>query len=312
MKVWFGGRPYEVTKEQYKELNDHIASEVVPDQHLNNPKSKGIRPKHDSEKIALEWLRENDIEPIVVLFLVGVLLSFLITYLVGDTGSGFEWAQIFIPALTTGAGVQTVSPAQTQVEQDILIGDIDTAMALRGLKVNVDGDTTIDIQSSQPLVSVFSKLSQFMVGSGTIGLLTKIATGRVICKAAVITFTNDAATTPAVMWNSQRGQGKPGRLIRAQTTTINPNSNQTFMSDSFAYLAVTNPANITSYDFTFADGTQQNMTIVEVDALFAKTNETQTDGRLDAIVSCVDNTKNSVLSVKINVGATAVIVMLVK
>lgn len=310
MKIWLGGLPYEVTKEQYKAMQAQIAKEVVPDHHLGNLDSKGTRPKGDSEQIAIKFLSELRIKPMTLFVLMGMALSLLVDYLLGIDNS-FQHAQILIAALTTGAGVNTVSQAQSQVEQDILIGDIDTANPLRGLKVNVDGDTPIDIQNSQPLVSVFSKLAQLITGT-VIGLLTKIATGRVLCKAAVLTFTNDAATTPAIMWNSQRGQSKPGRMIRAQTTTVNANANTVFMGSDFAYLAVTNPANVNSFDMTYADGTQNNILAVEADALFAKSNETEANGRLDAVVTCFDNSKGTISSVKVNCGATAVTVMIVK
>jgi hypothetical protein len=313
-KIWQGRRAYRLTDEQYAKMLAHLDSELVPD--ALHPDRTGKRPLPESEKIVLEWLESEKIEPIpdlfqpisVILFLIGAACMF-IDYMFG-TSDSFVHAQLLLSALTTGAGVSTVTPSQSQVESDVLIGDIDTAQPCQGIKVNVDGDTTMDVQNSQPLVSVLSKLSQLITGT-VIGLVLKIATGRVFCKSCVVTFTNSGATTPAVYWSSQKGVGQPGRLIRARTTTINPNSNQTFNKGDYAYLAVTNPANINSFDFTFTDGTQQNMSGVEVDALFAKNNETEANGRLDAVVTTIDNTKQNIQSVRINVGATAVTVMTV-
>lgn len=215
---------------------------------------------------------------------------------------------ILIAAITTGAGVVTTTPAQTQFESDLVIGDVDTASPLQSLKVNIDGDTTIDIAGSQPLVSVFTKLSNLIAGT-VIGLVAKLSTGRIICKAAQLTLTNNGATTPSVYWNSQRSNGRP---IRARTTTINPNSPGVFMGQDFAYLAVTNPTNISSIDVTFADGIQQPLTVVEADALFSKYNEAEANGRLDAVVTTFDNTRNQLYQVRITTGATGVTCMMVK
>lgn len=301
-KLWFKEQAYRLTDEQVAEMNADLKTKLV------HPHGTGKQPVKDSEDICVQWLEAKKIKPVAVLLVLVVVCAILDElFFQGDTSA---YAQLLLAALTTGAGVNTVTPAQSQMESDILIGDIDTSQPLQGLKVNVDGDTTIDVQGSQPLISVLSKLSQFLCGS-TVGMLLKIATGRVFCKAGVVTFTNGGATTPAVYWNSQRGVGTPGRLIRARSTTINPNSNQTFNSGDYAYLAVTNPTNVSSFDFTFADGTQQNMTVVEADALFAKTNETEANGRLDAVVTCIDNTRKNIASVRINVGAAAVTIMTV-
>lgn len=308
-KIWIKGQAYSLTDAQFKEFEDHVGNSIVPT--VKHPESKGKRKLAESEDVAFEWLKKNKIDAgVALLFILGAIGT-LIEFFISNSYHGVL-AQIIIPALTTGAAVNTLTPAQSQVESDIMIGDIDTPCPIRGLKVNVDGDTTIDIQNSQPLLAVFSKLSQMMAGSGVIGLLYKIATGRVACKAATLTFTNDGATTPTVYWNSQRGQQKPGRLIRAKTTTINPNSNQPFSGSDFAYLSVTDPANVASFDFTFADGTQQNMTVVEADGLFSKTNQTESNGRLAPLCTSIDNTLRTISTVRINVGVAAVTVMLVQ
>lgn len=319
--AWFGGRKYGLTDKQFAQLNEYVTSQLYPT--VSNPKSQGKRQIKESELIALEWLTKNSIDPIPDLFaptaIILLLMSacvMLIDYIFFDV-QGMVFGQILIAALTTGTGVNSVTPNQSQVESDVVIGDIDTAMPIQGLKVNIDGDTTIDVQGSQPLISVLSKLSQFMTGSGIIGLIIKIATGRLFCNAAQITFTNAGATTPTVYWYSMRGGmmkgGANGVPIRARTVSINPSTSQIYNGTDFAYLAVTNPTNITSFDFTFADGsTQQNVSVIETDAMFAKSNETEANGRLDALVTCIDNSRRNITTVRINVAATAVTVMTVK
>lgn len=307
-KIWLGGKAYRLSDEQDQQLQAELDKKLQ--HHPNTPNGKGKEPISESENIALKWIKDNEIDVAMsILFIVG-LFGTLLDLLTGQH-SGFMLAQILIPAITTGAGINTPSAMQTQLESDVLLGDIDTTMPLRGLKVNVDGDTTIDVQNSNPLMTVLAKLSQFLTAS-VVGLILKIATGRVFCRAAQIIVTNDGATTPTLYWNSQQGGGSnPGRLIRASTTQINPNSNQTFIKGKFAYLTITDPANVNSVDFTFSDGTQQNMAIVEVDALFAKTNETEANGRLQAACSCIDNTRGNISMVRINVGAVAITVMIV-
>lgn len=202
-----------------------------------------------------------------------------------------------IATLTTGAGVNTIVGPVSQLESCIVIGDVDTAMPLQGIKVNVAGDTIIDIQNSQPLVSAFAKFMGNLVGT-VVGMVMVVATGRIL-KSTTITFTNGGATTPAIYAYSLEGRGVP---VRATTTLINASSNQTF--DKFSALQVL-IANVSSFDVTFndADNTTQNMTVVEMDALFTQGNASQTDGRLDAAVTTIDNRGQLFKSVRINTTA---------
>jgi len=223
---------------------------------------------------------------------------------------GFEMAAGLVGAdllttLITGAGVNTSSGNQSQCESDILVGDIDTANPLRGLKVNIGGETTIDIQVVA-LVDFFQKVSNRICGT-VIGLVMRIATGRIYGKTTNITFTNDGVTVPNIMWNSQNSNG---RAIYAKQDGIIANSSTEIFGDSFAFLAVTPSANVGSFDLTFKDGTQQRMTLVEADALFAKTNDTEANGRLNSVVTGFDNMRGNIKSVKIN-ATTAVTYMTV-
>lgn len=212
---------------------------------------------------------------------------------------------LLITALTTGAGVNTPLANQSQLEEFIVIGDVDTAEPCQGVKVNVGGKTTIDIQGSVPLVSVFAKFMGHVAGT-VVGLVMRIATGRLNVDGSSIVFTNGGATTPSVYGYSQSSNGRP---IEAQTVGLNALSNQTF--SGFAGLFITPAANVGSFDVTFKDGTQQNMTVIEADAMFSNKNETEANGRLDSVVTGFDNRDGSIASVKVN-ATTALTVMVVK
>jgi hypothetical protein len=209
-----------------------------------------------------------------------------------------------IGVLVTGAGVNTPLAGLAQMESNIVIGDVDTAMPLQGLKVIVDGSTKIDIQGSVPLVSTFAKFAQRISGA-VVGLVLKIATGRINRKADIF-LTNGGATTPIIYGYSDGGNGVP---LEASTTTINALSNQTF--EKFSGLFVTPSANVGSFDVVFSDGTQQNMSVVEADAYFASMNDTEANGKLDAVVTGFDNRGKNFKSVKVN-ATTAVTVMHVR
>lgn len=215
-----------------------------------------------------------------------------------------------VTTLITGAGVNTSLTGLAQLEENIVIGSIDTAMPLQGIKVVVGSTTVIDIQGSTPLVSTFAKFMQRVVGSGVVGLIIKIATGRIIQTGCSVIFTNGGATTPNVFWYSDNGVRGDGVPIKAVTVGINPLTNQTFggIGNSFtrfAGLFVTPVANVSSFDVTFADGTTQNMSVIEANALFATFNDTQATGVLDAAVAGFDNRQQTIQSVRVNTNATA-------
>lgn len=216
-----------------------------------------------------------------------------------------------IGTLTTGAGVLTQLVGLAQLEENIVIGSVDTAMPLQGLKVVVGSKTIIDIQGSVPLVSTFAKFMQRVVGSGVVGLILKIAKGRIIKTGCSLIFTNGGATTPNIYAYSDNGVAGDSQPLTAVTVTVNALSNQTFnaipnSSDpGFAGLFVTPVANVSSFDVVFADGTSQNMTVIEANALFATKNDTQATGVLDAAVAGFDNRDLSIQNVRVNTNATA-------
>ena len=219
--------------------------------------------------------------------------------------------------LGTGAGVVTPVTGLGQLEENIVIGSIDTTMPLSGFKVVVGSKTVIDIQNSTPLISTFAKFMQRVVGSGVVGLILKISTGRIITQGISIFFTNAGATTPNIFWYSDNSGGSQsvsngnanGRALNAVTVNVNASTNQTFTN--FAGLFITPQANVNSFDVVFADGTSQNMSTIEANALFATKNDTQATGVLDAVVTGFDNRDLSIISVRVNVGATAVTVLIV-
>lgn len=238
---------------------------------------------------------------VVVLFITHCIVNYFF-----PLPDGVILADVLVAALTTGAGVNTLVPAVAQCEQDIVIGDVDTAMPLRGLKVTIGGKTTIDVQGSQPLMSVLAKFGERAVAT-VIGMVIRIATGRIYANTS-FTFTNDAATTPSVYSSST---SKGGKAIEAETVGIVALSNQNFSMENIAGLFITPAANLGSCDVVFADGTDQRMLAVEMDALFSRTHDTQADGRLDAVVTGFDNRQRAIKSVKVN-ATTAVTVMIVR
>jgi hypothetical protein len=215
---------------------------------------------------------------------------------------------LIITALTTGAGVNTSLSGLGQVEENIVIGTVDTAMPLQGLKVVIGSKTTIDIQGSVPLVSTFAKFMQRVVGSGIVGLILKVATGRIIQQGCSLIFTNGGATTPSVYAYSDNNVNGNGTPLQAVTVGLNALTNQTFQN--FAGLFVTPQANVGSFDVVFADGTSQNMSAIEANALFATKNDTQATGVLDAVVTGYDNRDKSIMSVRVN-ATTAVTVLVI-
>lgn len=209
-----------------------------------------------------------------------------------------------IGTLVTGATVVTPITGLSYVDQYINLGDVDTAMPLTGLQVEIGGETTINIVGSTPLVSAFSKFLSQAVGT-VVGLVIKIATGRIYLPSS-LRFTNGGATTPAIFNFGDAGNGKP---IRAISQGINALSNQLF--DKFSCLMITPSANMGNVDFQYKDGTSVTMTALECDALFALKNPTEANGRLDAVVTCIDNTDGKIAWVRVN-ATTALTVLVIK
>lgn len=209
-----------------------------------------------------------------------------------------------LTTLLTGAGVSTIVQGQAQLESAIVIGDVDTAMPLQGIKISINGETKLDISGSQPLVSAFAKFMNRICGT-VIGLIIRVATGR-INGNTTYTFTNNGATVPDVYAFSDNSNGVP---VIGSTKGINALSNETFTK--FSALFITPSANVASLDVIWADGTTQNMSVLEMDAHFSELNDTEANGRLDAVVTTCDNRSQCFQSVKVN-ATTAVTVAAIK
>lgn len=209
-----------------------------------------------------------------------------------------------IGTLVTGAGIVTPVTGLSYVDPYIMLGDVDTAMPLTGLQIDIGGENTINIVGSTPLVSSFAKFLSQVTGT-VIGLVIKIATGRVYLPSS-LRFTNGGATVPDIFNFGESGNGKP---IRAIQQGINALSNQIF--EKFSALMITPSANVGSVDFMFKDGTSVTYSILEVDALFATKNNAEANGRLDAVVSTIDNTEGKIEWVRVN-ATTAVTVLVIK
>ena len=203
--------------------------------------------------------------------------------------------------LITGAGVQTTFAGQAQCEQYIVLGDVDTAMPLRGLSVEIDGSPFINIQLSLPLMKAFAQWQMESIGA-TVGFMLKISTG-MIKTNTTYRFTNNGATTPKIFVYSDAQDGVP---IIATTKGINASSFEDF--NKFSALFLTAPADISSVEIVFSDGHKATMTIEEVDALFAFNNQSEADGRLSA-VSIIDNTDQSIKTVRVFASAVATVLV---
>lgn len=209
-----------------------------------------------------------------------------------------------IGTLITGAGIVTPITGLSYVDPYIVLGDIDTATPLTGLQVEIGGENTINIVGSTPLVSAFSKFLTQTTGA-VIGLVFKIATGRIYLPSS-LRFTNAGATVPDIFNFGDSSNGKP---IRAIQQGINALSNQIF--EKFTAIMITPSANVGSVDFQMKDGTSVTYTIAEVDALFNLKNPAEANGRLDAVVSTIDNTDGKIAWVRVN-ATTAVTVLVIK
>lgn len=208
-----------------------------------------------------------------------------------------------ISTLITGAGVVTTIAGQSQCEQFLLLGTIATANPLQGLSIEIDGVTYINIVNQPTLLSAYAKwLSGFV--STLEGVLFKIATGNIPSKNTTYRLTNNGATTPAIFAFSDNDAGIP---FIASTVQINPSSYLDF--DSFSALFIGTPANISSAEFVFNSGRKSTITQVELDAYYAyKSVTTEANGQLLG-ASVIDNTDQSIKSVRLYCSAANIILI---
>jgi hypothetical protein len=209
-----------------------------------------------------------------------------------------------IGTLLTGAGVTTTISGQAQTDQYLLLGDVDTPNPLQGIQVEVDGTTFFNIQSAV-LITAAMKWLMETAGAGVIGLLLKVATGS-IKRTTTYRFTNSGATVPAIFAFSEQGAGG-GLPVVAGTKGINAVSYDDF--SQFSALMVDLPANVSTWEIVFTDGTKSTLTTVEVDALFALSNQTEANGKLGT-VTVLDNTARNIATVRINTTAAVTVLIL--
>lgn len=205
--------------------------------------------------------------------------------------------------MITGAGIVTVIAGQAQLEEFILIGDVDTTNPLSAIQIEVSGQTVLNINSAA-LITAFMKWAMETAG-GVVGLMLKVSTGR-INKSTTYRFTNAGATTPNIFAFSDSQTGIP---IEVASKTINASSYETF--EKFSVLFIETPANFNYADITFSDGHQSQLSIEEVDALFALKNQSEANGRLGTC-SVISNTDQSIKTVKIYTTASALTVLQAK
>jgi hypothetical protein len=210
-----------------------------------------------------------------------------------------------IGTIITGAAVQTTFSGQSQCDEYIVLGDVATANPLTGITVEIDGTPFINIANSQPLVSAFAKWTSELINGTGVGSMFKVATG-MIKRNTTYRFTNSGAFTPTVRVFSDSMNGVP---FLATTKSINISSFEDFVQ--FSMLAISLPANISSVEIVFSDGHKATMTQQEVDALFNLKNQADANGQL-AACSIIDNTDQSIKSVRIFAAATALTVLIVK
>lgn len=206
-----------------------------------------------------------------------------------------------IGTLVTGAGVQTVIAGQSQCEAVIVIGSVSTANPLQGLQVEIDGTTFININNQATLISAYAKwMAQFV--STLVGVVFKIATGR-IPRNTTYRLTNNGATTPAIYAFSDNSSGVP---FLVGTKQINASSYEDF--SKFSALFIGTPANLSTAEMIFKDGTKSTMTFQELDALFSSKCQAEANGELLG-VTVIDNRDQSITSVRLNCSAANTILI---
>lgn len=211
-----------------------------------------------------------------------------------------------IGTLVTGAGVETVFSGLASCPQTIVLGDIDTANALSGIQIEVDGTPFVNIKGSSTLVNAFAKWGNETInGTGVIGLAYHVGTGK-INRNTTIRLTNAGATTPVVRVFSDNQVGVP---FIAAVKGIPANSFEDF--SRFSALIIDAPANVNNIEMNFVDGHRETWTVQDADAYFNLTNQAEADGRLGGC-TVIDNTQQNIKSVRVNAAGTAVNVLIVK
>lgn len=192
----------------------------------------------------------------------------------------------------------TIIQGQSKCDQYIVIGESGDALPLDSITVEIDGKPFILIQDEE-LINAFAKWQMEAQVTGVIGCMLKISTG-VINKNTTYRFVNTGATTPPIFAFSEAENGVPMEVASMQ---INPTSSETF--DRFSALFLNDPGNITNMEFIFADGHPDTLTYQEASALFNLRFSSEGNGRMNGVL-VIDNTDQSIRSVRVNTAAVAV------
>jgi len=207
-----------------------------------------------------------------------------------------------IGTLTTGAAVTTIIAGQAQCESIIVLGTIATAMPLQGLQIEIDGVPFINISNQPTLLAAYAKWCNQVNATGAIiGVAMKVTTGRIF-RTTTYRFTNNGATTPAIFAFSNNSNGVP---FLVGTKQINASSYEDFQK--FSAIFIGTPANVSSAEVTFTNGTKSTLAPAEIDALFGIQFPNEA-GEL-AAVAIMDNRDQSIANVRLNCSAANTIMI---
>lgn len=163
----------------------------------------------------------------------------------------------------------------------LVIGNINTDIPISNLSVVTGGEQLISITSAIR-IRAFAKLGN----GGMLGASVKVPMGIALAAGRVnrqttINATNGAATTPAVFAASTQ---KSNVVRRAAETSINASANGSFQNFEAMYFDATN---VLRAQIQFQDGYGDEFSVPELDALFARSNITDADGKLEGL-TCIE------------------------
>lgn len=210
-----------------------------------------------------------------------------------------------LTTLITGAAVTTNVTGQAQLESTITIGTIATAMPLQGLVIEVDGVVFISIVNQPAIMAAYAKWTKQANASGSIvSIALQVATGK-IYKTTNYRFTNNGATTPNVYAFSTNQQGVP---FLVGSKGVNATSYEDFQN--FSALFIGTPANISSCEITFNNGSRATLATQEIDTLFGIQFPSEA-GEL-AAVSVIDNRDQSIFNVRLYIQTATTTIVVAK
>jgi hypothetical protein len=195
-----------------------------------------------------------------LLILLGVAVAFTADYMIGSPGIGT--LAVALGTLTTGAGVVTTFNT-TYVPKSFFYA---AGTQLTGVKITVQGEGVI-FDSDAAGLNHFGVSRVY--GQVTNGFIFDIANGFVQGKNVIWEFTNSAAQTPVVYVNSDQTPAKGRAMyLQALRQAVLANSGQDF--SDFATLALPSLAATDTVNVLYADGTQQSLNRVDIQAALSR------------------------------------------